>query len=411
MDANTRLKNNKEHLLTVKYQKTGKSHETVLPFSAIYGANNSGKTSFVDALAFCKYLLCSKTRSLSQLEPYRLGEAEETSFFSFTIFIDEHIYQYQFEVDKAQVYHEKLLLLKPSTQKILFDRNIDQNTYTGQLIKEDSDLATIIKTMPKNKLCVSHIIEQNIDNKMHFEQVYKWFKHHLTLISPRSKKGMVDIPLRLNEMNDAIKRLDLSVTGIELEIASEQTLKEELPQRLYELLIEDVKDGVTIMLPLPDGSFFYVTPKEGGDKIDVHKVVIKHKKDNGKDINFELHDESDGTRRVIELLPWLLKLQSDPNITVVIDEVDRSLHTQLSKELIRTHILGILNRQAQSQLIITTHDTHLLDLSFLRKDEFWLVQKEDNGAKLVAFDEFILKSDKKLSKYYLSGSLGGVPFI
>ncbi|GGF97639.1 MULTISPECIES: AAA family ATPase [Cysteiniphilum] len=411
MDANTRLKNNKEHLLTVKYQQTGKSHEAVLPFSAMYGANNSGKTSFVDAIAFCKRLICFKHGDIRDLKAYCLGEHTEKSFFSFIFFMNDKIYQYEFTLDKTQIYYEKLLLLKPTTEQILFVRDVADGDYSGALLEGDREFMTLIKRMPTNKLFVSHMVEQAIDNKEHFEAVYDWFDDKLILVSPDTRDGMNDIPLKLEEINASIKQFDLGIDSIELEIASERTLKEELPRSFYDFIVENIRNNRPMMLALPDRSLVYVTKKIDSDSLDVHKIMLRHQTDDGQYLNFEFNDESDGTRRIIELLPLLLKLKHDPNTVVIIDEVDRSLHTQLAKELIREHILAVLDHNAKSQLIITTHDTHLLDLSFLRKDEFWLVQKEDNGAKLVAFDEFILKSDKKLSKYYLSGSLGGTPFI
>ena len=65
-----------------------------------------------------------------------------------------------------------------------------------------------------------------------------------------------------------------------------------------------------------------------------------------------------------------------------------------------------------SQLIFTTHDTNLLDLDLLRRDEIWFADKDKGGAShLYSLAEFKTRTDLKIEKGYLNGRFGAIPFI
>ena len=64
------------------------------------------------------------------------------------------------------------------------------------------------------------------------------------------------------------------------------------------------------------------------------------------------------------------------------------------------------------QLIVTTHESHLMDLDLLRRDEIWLITKHSNGeSELKSLDEYSVRFDKRLIKAYLSGAYGAIPII
>jgi AAA15 family ATPase/GTPase len=121
--------------------------------------------------------------------------------------------------------------------------------------------------------------------------------------------------------------------------------------------------------------------------------------------------ESDGTVRIIDLLPAFLDL-ADPGTSrvYVIDELDRSLHTLLTRRLLDV-FLGASGPGTRGQLLFTTHDALLMDQSLLRRDEMWVTERDDHGeSTLLAFSEYKdVRYDKDIRKSYLHGRLGGVP--
>ncbi|MCA9709814.1 MAG: ATP-binding protein, partial [Myxococcales bacterium] len=124
-------------------------------------------------------------------------------------------------------------------------------------------------------------------------------------------------------------------------------------------------------------------------------------------------EESDGTRRLVGLSPPLFALMRTPT-AVIIDELDRSLHTLLC----RNRIEGFLDADPSSsgQLIFTTHDTNLLDLTLLPRDSIWFVEKDRSGGStlysLAEFKEEQLEQlGSNLERGYLSGRFGAIPFL
>ena len=140
------------------------------------------------------------------------------------------------------------------------------------------------------------------------------------------------------------------------------------------------------------------------------KLISKHKlKNSDEEIDFQIHEESDGTQRILDLLPALVSLINHDRI-FVIDELDRSLHPLLIKEF--TELFLEHSQKQKSQLIVTTHDATLLDLKTLRKDEIWFIEKNQSGeSQLYSLEEFRIRYDKNIKKDYLKGRYGAIPIF
>ena len=126
---------------------------------------------------------------------------------------------------------------------------------------------------------------------------------------------------------------------------------------------------------------------------------------------FDLVDESSGTRNLLFLAGPVLDILQK-GLTLVIDELDTSLHTLLVRELVRLFHRPEVNTGG-AQLIFTTHDTSLLDAPDLfRRDQIWLVEKDrEQASTLVALSEFSPRKNEALERGYLMGRYGGVPFL
>ena len=94
----------------------------------------------------------------------------------------------------------------------------------------------------------------------------------------------------------------------------------------------------------------------------------------------------------------------------VIDELDRSFHPQMTIKFVETFLKWARAKEKNTQLIITTHESDLMDLSLLRRDEIWFAEKEnDNSTKLYTLEKFKIRYDKVVNKDYLAGRYGAVP--
>ena len=122
---------------------------------------------------------------------------------------------------------------------------------------------------------------------------------------------------------------------------------------------------------------------------------------------FDISEESDGTIRILDLLEVLL---SGEGKTYVIDELDRCLHPSLTYKFVSTFLQ--LASKRNIQLIVTTHESRLMDFDLLRRDEIWFVNKRKNGqSNIYSLEEYNARFDKKIDKAYLEGRYGGVPLF
>ena len=395
--------------------KVKKYSTRLLPVSLIYGGNASGKTNLFSALSFSKMLVVKGTHpdGLIPLEPFRLatkGE-EKPSHFAFELLIDEVVYEYSFVVDRRQVLEERLVQVNSSSEKLLFDRKGEEVEF-GAGLKKDQLLQFAFRGTRENQLFLTNSVSQKVDN---FRPVYDWFRDTLELVAPDARfesfEQFLDEgnPL-FDTMNDLLPQLDTGINRLGGEVVPLESLP--IPDLMKSSLLEDVKEGMSLrLLGGPVNERFIVTHQDG--KLVAKKLVTYHPTEDGGEAKFEMRMESDGSQRVIDLLPAFLDLSSSNSKKVyVIDEVDRSLHTLLTRQLL-TAYLSSCSPESRSQLLLTTHDVLLMDQQLLRRDEMWVTERNSAGAsELISFSEFKdVRYDKDIRKSYLQGRMGGVPRI
>lgn len=168
-------------------------------------------------------------------------------------------------------------------------------------------------------------------------------------------------------------------------------------------LIEELKDegeNHRGLVPYND-SLIEVRYSDGS--LYASRVSTNH--GNAKDL-FDFSDESDGTRRLFDLIPiFQATLRGQ---TIIVDELDRSLHTKATQEFIR--YFYEVTEGVPTQLIVTTQDSNIMDLDFVRQDEIWFVERQkDHSSKLYNLNQFKARFDEKVEKDYLLGRYGAIP--
>ena len=149
--------------------------------------------------------------------------------------------------------------------------------------------------------------------------------------------------------------------------------------------------------------------KDKNGQVNLTQLKTSHRHENGDLIDFSMDEESEGTQRLINLIPSLYILGKDAEKVIFIDELDRRLHPLLSRSFVES---AINCRSRENQLIFTTHDTNLLDLDLLRRDEIWFVEKNKNGVSdCYSLAEFKIRPDLKIEKGYLNARFGAIPFF
>ena len=398
-----------EHVAVIK-----KFPLKVLPISAIYGGNASGKSNLIKALSFVKEFVINGLAPEVPIPvtPYRPvpNGKNEPSFFSVSMLIDENIYEYSFSITATEIITEQLTVANSSSEKLLFKREKNK-IFLGESIKKNRQtLEFIAKTTRKNFLFLTNTVWQNIAT---FKNVYDWFKDKLQIVFPNSKFILQNTLIGKNnpfaqQVSNMLQKLGTGIDhldGNEVPIESLDISDEALTKIQSSL----IPDKVIVYKDL--NNIFYFIYKEK-DVIKAKKIVSVHKVNNVL-TTFNLSEESDGNLRAIDLIPAFLILASDDNDKVfVIDELDRSLHTKLTDKLISFY-LESCNKNKRSQLIFTTHDVMLMSQENMRRDEIWLVERDHNQtSSIFPISDFTeIRSDKNIRKSYLEGRMGGIPNI
>jgi len=393
-----------------------KSRDTkVLPVASIFGANASGKSKLIEAMAFAKALV-TKAAGMNDLIPVRPFLLDHDalcspSSFSFTILVDESLFRYSFSVLADRVVSEQLSEISPAHEKALFHRGSDAGDFTlAPGLADEERLRMAFQGTRANQLFLNNAIFQKIDV---FRPVFDWFANQLEIINPSS----IFIPMEQffssesklgSRIAEALEELDTGIVGIQLQEEPFSTAS--LQPAELQNLENNVKEGR--LLRFRQGKEVSFFSREDGE-IKVRRIVSVHRGTDGKPVQLPMSAESDGTLRLLDLLPAFFTLaDASAKKVYVIDELDRSLHTTLTEYLIRL-FLQSAGAAARSQILFTTHDVQLMSQDIFRRDEMWLVRHDAQGvSNLVSLGDFEgIRFDKDVRKSYLEGRLGGIPHI
>jgi uncharacterized protein len=402
----------------------------VLPVAALYGANASGKTNFMDAIAFLKNLVVRGTSSdeTTGAKPFLLDISSENGPSRFEIIFKhgETLYTYGIVLDKRQIFEEWLFAYFSSQESLVFERiTIEGETKVkagNKLIaaaKKGSQFIDFIAhgTRP-NQPFVTEAAEKNISI---LRDVVHWFRGHLEIIRPQSYYR--ELALRSQKEKDFIgflsEFLRLSDTGIEnlkckSEVFDPEKHLQNIPHDLRSKILKDLEAERfdQLFLQVPQETIALSSEVLQGKKItNFLRLQTVHRRKDGAEIAFDTSLESDGTQRLMHLVPMLKEIWEHDRV-FLIDELDRSLHTHLSRLFIETCISGVIEKKARGQFIITTHDTNLLDRNLLRRDEIWFMEKDRFGAShLTSLADYKVSEGLNYENGYLNGRFGAIPFI
>ena len=397
-----------------------RSSISVLKAAVIYGANASGKSNLIKAMAFARHLIVNGIRPKKHIprSHFKLDMSctDKPSRFEFEFKQEKKAYAYGFQLDTQKIHSEWLYEITKTSQKKIFER---QTTDTDETViefgkvhfkdKSEQKLLLLMKTR-KNQLFLTQSIEAGAKQ---FESIMSWFRK-LIIIFPDSQARGPGFSIERDDMiRDSLvnflKLFDTGISGINLVSIDSKSDTAALADEIKSELAETLGPGEKRFFNAPNNRRYLVSMNERNE-LEVFKLMTSHKiKDSGKEVLLEVNEESDGTQRLMDLIP-ALKLLLDENNVCIIDELDRSMHPKLSFRILELFLNSRTNRE--SQLIVTTHESSLLNLGLLRRDEIWFTAKDENGASSVySLEEFVPRYDKDVRKGYLMGRFGGIPVV
>lgn len=370
----------------------------LLRSTAVYGANASGKSNLIKALQYMRGVVAESATAIQPgqtfaVQPFRLdaSSAKLPSEFEVTFLLNGVRYQYGFAMTAHRIVKEYLLVYKASKPQRWFDRQFDSevgaDVYDFGPGLKGAKVLWEGATRP-NSLFLSMAVQLNSDA---LRPVFDWFLNHLVIfneeahLNPQISIQMLRHNEGRKEICDFLSAADISIANIEVETRK--------------------VNGQQFHVDLIGGKTEVRT-----EEVEEHHLSFHHVTKQGEAV-FDLMEESNGTRNLLFLAGPVLGILKK-GLTLVIDELDTSLHTLLVRELVRLFHRPDINNNG-AQLIFTTHDTSLLDAPELfRRDQIWLVEKNaDQSSSLIGLSEFSPRKNEALERGYLMGRYGGIPLL
>ena len=360
--------------------------EDLLPVAVMYGANSSGKSNVLKALKAMRDVLLSSVKlnpkDKLDAEPFSLdltSSSEPTSFeIQFTL--NGSKFRYGFDYTSEMIISEWLYEKRPGECEFeLFLRSgnefkISKTRFLEGIGKQDST--------PANRLFVSLVAQLN--GKVS-QSILDWFSN-IEYMSGMDGKGYAGKTLRTIFYQDAGK--------------------EEIMNLLYQTHLGF--DGINVSMNIAD--------EDSVDSKTIHKIY-----DNDGNVvgqkEFPMDKmESEGTKKMIEIAGPIVDAIRLGQILIV-DELDAKLHPFLTRKIISMFMDNNINKNG-AQLIFATHDTNLLNIRYLRRDQIWFTDKDKtDSTELYSLVEFRdeagnkVRNDRNIEKDYIDGRYGAIPFM
>lgn len=403
----------------------------LLKFMAIYGANASGKSNLVRAFAFAQDVIVRGLPKTPSNKYCRLRDDNKNkpSHFEFTIKIAEDKYIYGFDVilSSATLVSEYLKKLRANkSYKTIFYRNTLTGKYEVDSFFRDSSINERLKIYAEDvkkddSVLFLRLMNQNKDSLYEndsemkiYKRIYNWFKYKLSVNYPDSPVTNFSYLMDSENVNQIGKLLSFFGTGVSKFIVADvpfEKVTSNLPKDLIQNIIDNLNEqkkiyeekGIkpAVMLRSEDNSMFIIELE--GENIHCKTIEFKHEK---TDVVFALEEESDGTVRLLDLIEILIS--KDYESIYIIDEINRRFHPLLTYKFVEEYLK--LAAERNIQLIVTTHESKLMDFNLLRKDEIAFIDKDEEGTSTIfSLDTFSARFDKKVCKAYFEGEYGAIP--
>lgn len=356
--------------------------ETLIKVQGLFGPNASGKSSILKAAMFCRLLVLDSFQNnegtIFNFMPFKFdGYFEKPSTFYIDFITDGIEYEYSFSITRNAILTEELYY-HPNKRKVkIFTRDESKgpsktDVYSfgeGQFVKP----LDVAQSTGKNTLFISRASQ--MDREL-AKKIYNYFRTEL----------LIGLPQLTGEY-----AVDLFTQNKDLIL---QALK---------MADSDIAD---INVRIEKSALYSTQPTPNSQTIDLINFYTIHKRN--PDISFHLEgEESAGTIQIFNLLLILLDVCKNGK-TLILDEFDASLHTELAQ-----FILDMVNASKSAQFLFTSHNTNLLDIKKMRRDQILFTNKKEDGSTEVysLFDFKDFRENMDAEKCYLQGRFDAVPYI
>lgn len=418
MISSSKIQENKSHRIKIK-------QTNLLKNAVIYGANASGKSNLVKSLEFIKTVIMEglPVESVNDYCRNKDSNKDRESVFELQFTVGDRFYAYGFAavLSRRKIIEEWLYeLMQDGNANNLFSRDGGNMPKLGDGIRlssaEKNRFNVYAEDFMGNETGL-FLTEMNRgkryeDNSkfIFFKKVFEWLINNIIIINPDRGISSDEVYYTKESLDTVSKLIETFDTGVN-EINTKEITQEELSKMIPKDVMLNIFDSIKLKMQLENLKKIQMTWRIGegflnirireNSEPEITTIVLKH----GKSI-FDFSEESDGTKRLIDLIYMLMIKQDD--IVFVVDELERSLHPKLTEHFIEMFMES--HKEERIQLIFTTHENAIMDKKIFRRDEIWFIERDNNNVSVIySLDKFKERYDKKLSKAYLEGRYGAIP--
>ena len=399
MEASS-IKEHKESVIT-------KGKYNILPLAVFYGANSGGKSNLIEAISTMRRIVISSVRlnegDKLPYDPFALDEISESqpTFFEIQFLGGEVLYRYGFEYDKDEIVSEWLYEKCFGEKEYeLFVRSRDLIEVSPKRFPEGEGKEDL--TNP-NRLFLSLVAQLKGEKA---NSVMGWFRtcNVLSGIDSEDYEGFT-LRMFLEHLNGADQAQDF-FRQLQLGFTRFTVKKVDIPKDV----MEKAPDAIKTQLERDMSSGGFVEP------FTTHNVYSEEGQIVGERNFHKNKMESEGSKKVIEMSGPIFDTLNEGK-TLIVDELDAKLHPLLTRNIVLLFMDPQRNPKG-AQLIFATHDTNLLDLDVIRRDQIWFAEKDKVEStdiySLVEFkdvDGKKVRNDRDIKRDYIRGRYGAIPFI
>lgn len=397
----------------------------LLKLSVIYGANGAGKSNLIKVLALlADYLRSGQLPVDFLLETFKFepDSRKKDVYIGVEFIKNEMPFYYGITLNQGMVIEEELYYSGAGKEPdVLLFRRTDQvgpkrlRLEFAPVVLKDPEAAIFPEFLENEVLERDQPVLYHMASRKNIVfEPYKWAHTWFTLdfvpILPATRPSGLPILL---EKNDSFRKFSCAVmdafdTGIKDikvdTIPVEEFFGQEGSQHA-ERITAQLRAAPEKVQPLVT-EHEEITFVLRGDKAVAKRLYFLHDMDGGTH-RFAAAEESDGTRRLLDYLPAFYAAINSQRV-YMIDEIERSIHPLLIKELIQkfSH-----DEHTKGQLIFSTHESNLLDQDIFRPDEIWFAEKDKGATKLSPLSDYREHHTIDIRRGYLNGRYSAIPFL
>ena len=390
-------------------------NKRLLPAAAIYGKNGGGKSNVIRAFWLAVQFIRNAQRTQHEnaaipVQPFLLNDTscDEPTSFEFIYTIADVKYVYGFSATKKEVFKEYLYYAPKGQLSMVFER--DHQSFTFRDNSEKKRRQLISEAVGSNQLYFAIACTMN---ETACQKAMSWFRENIFF-----SRDYTDIPAQLIEYSEkpdmlaAIKKYaenaDVGIQDMNFEFRNEEIKDASNTRDIPSGIVAALTQFAKALSDISNTSEIKLQRSEV-NATSYHRGV----RSDGSEALFELQlaDESDGTRKLMALAPAIERALEFGGLLLV-DELEKEMHP-LMVEMIVSKFQSQSSNPNHAQIIFTTHDTELLNMNLLRKDQLYFADKskKDSASELYSISELQTPTNENIRKGYLLGKYGGTPDI